>query len=162
MSRVVALLAIFVPTLACGYSTGQDAGGQGRTIAVPVFTNATLRRDLERDLTRAVQQEIISRTTYRLTDVSAGPELVMTGKITEISEMMLTQRSGTETRTSAVIMTAVITVENRRTGETVLDKKKITERQPFSPVKGETIRTAEQAAMRNMAERIVYSLSSGW
>ena len=48
MSRAAALLIFLVPLLGCGYSTGQDAGGHGRTIAVPVFTNTTLRRSLER------------------------------------------------------------------------------------------------------------------
>ena len=53
----LASLAVVLVLAGCGYSTGQISSGAGRTLAIPMFTNSTLRRDLERDLTRFVREE---------------------------------------------------------------------------------------------------------
>ena len=156
---------------ACGYSAGQISPGEGRSIAVPLFTNQTYRRDLERDITRAVQQEIVARTDFHLIDESSDPDLVITGKLVEVTEDLLSQRSEGRIRESSVIVTVVITVEDRRTGEKPVNKIRLTERQAFVPpavetdrivLKGESVRSAEIAAMRGLAERIVYTLSAPW
>ncbi|MHC4473638.1 MAG: LPS assembly lipoprotein LptE [Planctomycetota bacterium] len=159
MSRI-ALVALLVA--GCGYQAGQVVPGDGRTIAVPLFRNLTYRRDLERDLTRAVQQEILSRTRYHLVDEASDPDLVLKGRLLRVSEELLTQRSRGRIRESSVIVTVVVTVEDRRTGERPVAKVRLTERQAFVPVKNESLRTAEVAAMRGLAERIVYTLSAPW
>jgi outer membrane lipopolysaccharide assembly protein LptE/RlpB len=146
----------------CGYSAGNIADGSGRSLAVPLFRNQTYRRDLERDLTRNVQEEIRSRTRFNLTDESSDPDLVLRGKLLDVSEQVLSERSRGRIRESSVIITVSVRVEDRRTGEMRVEEVKLSERQSFAPVKGESVRTAEVAAMRNLAERIVYTLSSGW
>jgi hypothetical protein len=55
-----------------------------------------------------------------------------------------------------------ITIGESGTGRKVVDKVRLSERRAFAPVKGETVRTAENAAIRALAERIVYTLSGGW
>ena len=75
------LPVLLLPLAACGYSAGQVTSGEGRSIAVPLFKNQTYRRDLERDLTRAVQQEIVARTDFHLINESADPDLVIKGKL---------------------------------------------------------------------------------
>jgi outer membrane lipopolysaccharide assembly protein LptE/RlpB len=149
-------------TIGCGYQSGQVVPAGGRTIAVPLFTNRTYRPDLERDLTRAVQQEIVARTGFHIVDEAADPDLVLVGRLVSVSEEVLSQRSRGRIRESSVLVTAVVTVEDRRTGEKAVEKVRLTERQAFAPVKGESLRTAEVAAMRGLAERIVYTLSAAW
>lgn len=161
MIRRVALL-ILPFMLACGYQSGQVTGGDGRSIAIPVVINRTYRRDLERDLTRALHEEVRSRTRYRLVGESDDPDLLLTTALTRVSESVLSERDHAELRESSIQVSAHITVLDRRTGETILDNVPFQERRSFAPLKGESIRTAELAAMRALAERIVYSLADGW
>jgi outer membrane lipopolysaccharide assembly protein LptE/RlpB len=144
----------------CGYSAGQVAGGDGRSISVPMFVNTTFRRDLERDLTRFVREEIRNRSGYRVS--GENPDLVLTGKIVSISEDVLSERTRGQIRESSVLVEVEITVVDARTGKTVVPTRTIAERQSFVPVKNESIRTAEIEAMRSISERIVYSLDSDW
>lgn len=146
----------------CGYTAGAIVPGNGRTIAVPVFRNETFRRDLERDLTRHVAEEIRSSTTFRLVDVSSRPDLVLEGTLLDVSEDVLSERSAGEIRETSVTLTVSVTVTDPRTGEAVAGPTRIREREAFTPLKDESIRTAEAAAMRKIAARIVYTLARDW
>ena len=144
----------------CGYSVGQVSSGRGQTLAVPMFENTTLRRDLERDLTRFVREEIAARTSYALVD--SGADLTLSGRLTDVEEDVLSDRSKGRIRESSVAFTVVIDLRDEATGKAVLDSERIVERAAFVPVKGESIRTAEILVMRRIAERVVYSLSGRW
>ena len=163
MKAAGALILAALLAVSCGYSIGPVApGAGGRTIAVPAFENTTYRRDLERDLTRAVREEILARSDCRLVEISDHPDLVLTGTLVEVDERVLSESEGGELRESSVAVTAMVTLSDTRTGELLLDRSRLTEREPFVPAKGGSIRTAENAALRTLAERIVYSLSPGW
>ena len=146
----------------CGYTMGQDAGDERKTVAVPVFLNETLRRDLERDFTRFVREEIRSRTRYTLVDESASPDFVISGKLIDLQEQVLSEVEGGGIRESSVVFTVTVTVTAKDSEEPMVDNVQYIERQAFTGIKGESIRTAETTAMRTLAERIVYGLSSRW
>ena len=156
------LLLAVVLLAGCGYRMGQDVGGDGRSIAVPVFRNETLRRDLERDFTRFVREEIRSRSGFRLVDESAGPDLVLTGNLVSMEEQVLSETDTGGIRESSVVFEVSVTVRERGVETPVVDGREFIERQAFTGLKGESIRTAETTAMRTLAERIVYTLSPGW
>ncbi|MEN8148412.1 MAG: LPS assembly lipoprotein LptE [Planctomycetota bacterium] len=163
--RLAAAILLFLVPLSCGYSAGQISSGRGRTLAIPMFTNRTLRRDLERDLTRFVREEAAARTSYSLVDGSAA-DVVVTGKLVDVNEDVLSDRSKGGIRESSVVFTVVVTVTdrtgNRSGGRKIVDGRRMVERASFVPVKGESLRTAEVLVMRRIAERVVYSLSSEW
>ena len=50
----------------CGYMVGNGFGPEIRTVSVPLFQNNTYRRNIEYQLTEAVQKEIQNRTPFRL------------------------------------------------------------------------------------------------
>lgn len=160
MRRVALLLSLL--SAGCGYTAGAVVPGDGRTIAVPVFVNETFRRDLERDLTRHVAEEIRSHSTFRLVDVSSRPDLVLEGSLIDVSENVLSERSAGEIRESSVTLTVSVKVVDTRTGEAAVGPVTIRERKAFTPLKDESIRTAEAAAMRKIASRIVYTLARDW
>ena len=165
MRIITALIAaaLVAPLLVggCGYQSGQIASGNGRSIAVPLFVNETFRRDLERDLTRILQQEISARTDYHLT--SAGPaDLLLEGRIVDIREALISEREGGDIRESSVIVRIEFRVTDQKTGKMVVEKTQLQERQPFVPGTGESVRSAEIAAFHVLAEKMVYSLQTGW
>jgi len=155
----IALLLALVP--ACGYTAGPVASGEGVRLAVPVFLNQTFRRELDRDLTRFVREELLARTRYSLVEPGAA-DLVLRGRILDVSEDVLAQRSKGRIRETSVSFTVSIEIEDRRAGAPPGERVRLVERRAYAPEKGESIRTAEVAAMRRLAERIVYSLSPDW
>jgi hypothetical protein len=66
----------------CGYRLANKnlGGGEGRTIAVPTFTNSTTTYRIEQRVTEAVRQELIRRTRFRVVPEASG-DLVMTGEV---------------------------------------------------------------------------------
>jgi lipopolysaccharide assembly LptE-like protein len=160
--RWAALVAIVLATLGgCGYQAGHVAEGNGERLCVPLFSNETFRRDQEKDLTRAVHEEFAARTGYHLVSEEQA-DLVLTGRLVDLTEGVISERDNSVIRVSSVLVTVEVTVTNRKTGEQVVEPTVLKERQPFAPVKGESIRTAELAAYRILAERIVQLLSSQW
>ncbi len=153
-------LLVLLPA-GCGYQSGQITSGEGRSIAVPLFENETFRRDLEKDLTRTVHQELTARTNYHLVSKDRA-DLLLEGRILDIREAAISEREGGIIRESSVIVTIEIRVTDLKSGELVVKATELKERQPFVPVTGESVRTAEIAAFRILAEKVVYSLQSGW
>lgn len=146
----------------CGYRGGPIAGGDGRSIEVRFFTNETYRRELHRDLSRHVAAEIRSRSGYRLADPSGSPDLVLEGALVDVDEDVLSERGRGEIRESSVTLRARVVLRNARTGEAVAGPFVAESRRAFAPVMGESLRTAEEAAMKDLAEKIVYSLAESW
>ena len=158
--RATALLVLTV-LAGCGYSSGLVVPGDGRCIEVRMFENRTFRRDLERDQTRLVLEAVRARTGLRIAAPGETADLVITGAIVAAEEQVLSERGKGELRESSV----VLDVEFRVTGsdgEPVVEPTRFTQRAAFAPVKSESVRTAELAAMREIAERIVYSLARDW
>jgi len=159
--RFLAALVLSSLIIACGYQSGQIASGKGQSIAVPLFVNETFRRDLERDLTRILQEEITARTDYHL--ASAGTaDLLVEGRIVDIREALISEREGGIIRESSVIVRVEFRVTDQKTGQVVVEKTELQERQPFIPGTGESVRSAEIAAFHVLAEKMVYSLQTGW
>jgi hypothetical protein len=160
-SASVPALVLAVLLAGCGYQSGQIASGKGQSLAVPMFQNETFRRDLEKDLTRIVHQEISARTNYHLVSRERA-DLLLEGQIVELREAAISEREGGIIRESSVIVRVSFRITNLKTGEVVVERTELRERQPFVPVTGESVRSAETAAFRVLAEKIVYSLQAGW
>jgi outer membrane lipopolysaccharide assembly protein LptE/RlpB len=161
MRLAIPVLVLVVAT-SCGYTAGQITSGEGRTVAIPMFQNMTYRRDLERDLTRFVRDEITARTSYTVAGDPAGADVVVVGKLMDVEEDVLSDRSKGRIRESSVAFTVELTITDRTGGESVVTNRRIIERAAFVPMKGESIRSAEIAVMRKIGERVVYSLESEW
>jgi hypothetical protein len=154
-------LAALVPA-GCGYTTRSFVNEYARTVAVPVFDNRTRRHDLEWEVTRAVVERIHDRTHLRVVDPGDQPDLVLTGTLRDVDEDVLARRRFQRVRESAVFVVAEVEVVDRRTGAVVVPRQRVAERESFTPVLGEDLRTAREAAVRELAERVVHRLEQGW
>lgn len=73
--------------VACGYHVGGQATrlpADLRVIAVPAFQNETTLMRLEQRLTRAVMEEFIRRTDYRIVGSEQGADAVLRGTVSSI------------------------------------------------------------------------------
>jgi len=162
MKRALVFAALLASLCACGYTTGSLAGRSAKTIAVPVFENPTRRHDLEWELTRAVVEEIHSRTALRVVSPSDSPDLVLKGVLVDVDEEVLSHGDNQRIRESAYFLSAEVEVVDGRSGAVVVKKSRVTERESFVPAIGEDARTAREEAGRSLAERIVERLEQAW
>ncbi|MFT4113069.1 LPS assembly lipoprotein LptE [Silvibacterium sp.] len=83
----------------CGYHTAGQAShlpSNVRTLAVPIFVNASQSYHVEVQFTQATIKELTSRTSYRVTPASnADTDATLTGTITAFSVVPLTYNSET-------------------------------------------------------------------
>ncbi len=88
MIRKIAIILLGVTLAACGYKVSGRYNGLPehiRTIAVPTFTNQTLRSGLEQTLTSAVKKEFLQRGSYRIVADPAAADAVLGVKILNYS-----------------------------------------------------------------------------
>jgi hypothetical protein len=161
---VPAMALVLVPALAalvapgCGYHLGYETAPGVRTVAVPIFQNATfpLRREVEYDLSSAFRQEIQARTDLRIIDESAGPDMIVRGKILEFRERVVAE-SRTDVKTESTLIAHVeLRIENYRDG--TLRVEKVSDTEPFSIESGESFRDGAKRAIGNLAEKLVVAL----
>src|SRR5450755_1329449 len=80
--RLALVIAGALLAAACGYHTGGRADLVPKTvhtIAVPAFTNQTIRYKLTDQLPEAITREFISRTRYRIVSDPTAADAVLTG-----------------------------------------------------------------------------------
>ena len=101
----------------CGYklTTKQANAGEGRTIAVPTFSNTTTTYRVEQRLSDALRRELVQRTKYKVATGESGDVLV-TGEVLRYSASPSTINSG---RASSYIISVEvrIAVTDTRSGE---------------------------------------------
>ena len=101
----------------CGYklATKRTNAGEGRTIAVPTFTNATTTYRVEQRLSDALRRELVQRTKYNVASGDSGDVLV-TGEVLRYSASPSTIISG---RASSYIISVEVRVAitDTRSGE---------------------------------------------
>jgi len=162
LTGLAALLLSAVLLSACGYRVGSLVPSNHSTIAVPIFENTTERHDLEWEVTRAVVEELQSRSHLLVVSERDNPDLVLNGALVRVDEDILSRRKRQRPRENVLFLTAEITVTDPKTGQAVLAKKRVTERESFTPMVGESIRSARQEAVRTLAERVVQALEEGF
>lgn len=109
------LLLVWLVTVGCGYHVGGQATrvpASVKVIAVPAFKNQTTVMRLENRLTRAVMQELIERTNYRVVGETAGADAVLEGTVLQATTAPVIF-DPTTGRASAVQVEVVLAVELR-------------------------------------------------
>src|SRR5438552_18517554 len=78
--KLIIVLCLFATS--CGYHLAgrQLSDGNGRSIAVPTFTNRTTTYKVEQQLAEEVRRELIRRTHFKVTPENTG-DVVVTGEV---------------------------------------------------------------------------------
>lgn len=151
----LALLGLLVSLApGCGYSAGYRVPPGVRSIAVPVFNNATfpLRREVELDLTSALRKEILTRTTLRLAEASEA-DLAVFGTILELRERLVAEGRADQKTESSISIEVDLIVEDYLSSRQW--REKVSVREPLSVQIGETFDVARSRAIGNLAEKIL-------
>lgn len=168
-SLVAAVVTSAAGVAGCGYTTAPMYSDQVRTICVPIFESKTYRRDLEFRLTEAVIKEIEKKTPYKVVR-QGNADTQLTGVIRYLDKNTLTETRQDEPREVQVTLAVDVTWKDLRTGEllmsghapkqpTVMTIRNTAE---FVPEFGESITTAGQEAIEDLAEQIVAMMETPW
>jgi hypothetical protein len=153
------LLALAAGLGGCGYSVGSLYGDDVETIAVDVFTNDTFRRDIELELTREVVKQVRLRTGWRIAGRGEA-DVVLTGRILNVRDNVLSETERNLTLESSVIITAEARLTDLKTGKLIRKVRRTTAESYLIP-RGESRVTALTEAVFKLAEDLVQALE-GW
>jgi hypothetical protein len=140
-----------------------------RTVHVPVFRSESVRKDLGERVTEAVIKEIEMRTPYKVV-TSPNADSLLTGRITRESKQVAANNRYNDARDIQTELTAEVTWTNRR-GELLMQAGGIPLPQwdievlassSFLPEAGQSLVTAQQAAIERLAREIVSQMEIWW
>lgn len=139
----------------CGYSIGYRETPGVRTVAVPTFHNATfpIRREIEYEITSAFRQELQARTSLRIIDELASPDMVVRGRILEFRERVVAEGKQDQKTESSLVALVELQIENYKGG--TLRVERVSDVEPFSIQAGESFDDGRRRAIRNLAEKLV-------
>lgn len=171
-SQLVALLAVVAIAPGCAmYQFGSASMFRSgiRTVHVPVVRNDTFRHDLGIRLTEALVKEIERRTPYKVTG-DPNADSVLTCRVVDEAKRVLTETETDDPRA----LDAVIAVEATwagRSGQLLMQNSVVPngslamtfgQDSRFVPEAGQSIDSATQATIEDLAERIVNQMECRW
>ncbi len=150
----------------CSYRADKDmsrargANGNLPDVAVIPFDNETFRRGLEVRLTRLVADEVRTRSP-RAPQAKDSADWILEGTIRHAGERVLSEDRKDEIRESSFEVTVEVTLVERSTQKT-LKTDSFTTRETYSARAGRiaTLEQAQEEALRDLAENIVYWLEA--
>lgn len=165
--RLAFCLLIFAP--GCGYTVGNNFTRDIKTVAVPIFENDTNRRGLQFQLTEAVQSEITKRTPYRLAK-GLDADTRLTGRITSVKKNVLGETRFDDPRELQMTMMVEVRWEDMRTGQVLAQQEiplspdaiPMTSQSEMAPEVGQSLATAMDESMQQMARKIVQLMEIPW
>ena len=154
----------------CGYKrvdSGSALVGDARTIAIPTFSNPSLRYRVEQRFTEAVTREILRRNRkLRVVSEQSKPDLVLTGEVKDFrSGGALLDDTG-RTRVYQVIVVAGVTLRDQRNQQVLFDNQRMVFRGEYELAGDpESFFNEEDPAVsrlaREFAESVVSTLVNG-
>ena len=103
------------------------------TVCLNMFDNRSFRRDVEYSLTDALAKRIESETPYKLQSDENQADSLMTGQILNIQESILTvERETGQALEKELIIEAVVSWKDLKTGELLLDNEPVTTTASYS------------------------------
>ncbi len=159
----MALAGLGIMALAgCGYTTRSIYPTSIATVAVPVFKSSTFRRNLEFELTEAIDKNIEARTPYKISGESHA-DSILTGKIVSVQENVLTNRLQNNLPQETQITIVVnFTWKDARTGKVLVRRVNFARSSTVVPQIGQRLTDAESAAIDSLARSIVDEMQLPW
>ena len=133
-----------------------------QTVAVPIFQNRSFTRGVEFELTKAVVQQIESRTPYKVVDRSEA-DTILEGEITNVHTNP-TSYSPTSVTPQAQLLTVTVnfTWKEIRTGKILCQRKAFDQSVAYYPLLAEDQEVGRSDAVTRLALGIVRELEADW
>lgn len=148
----------------CGYSFRAPFDKSVQTVFVPMFKSQAFARDVEKDLTRQVQQEIIRRSPYKLVSRLEDADTVLSGTINYVDKNIIVEApTNLPRQLTRIVNVSVNWVHNPPTeAEKNRPPTMVSETTNFVPEVGETALTATTKVNSRLAAQIVDMMEQPW
>jgi hypothetical protein len=147
-----------------GYSSRSIYPTDVSSVAVPIFANNTLVRDVEFELTDALIKEIESRTPYKVTAESRA-DTILLGQVQKV-QLDQFSKSRLTGLSEEVIVTVTIDFQwkDLRSGKTLVERRSFAGNALFTPSRpsSETIELGQFAVVQQLARDTVAELRADW
>lgn len=147
-----------------GYTFKDAHRADVRSVAVPVFENATFHHGLEFQLTDAIIKEIHRSTPWRVVSRDEA-DTTISGSITSVELRRLSRGSETGlAQEVAVDMAVAFEWKRNRSGEVLLARRNFRAPESFVPARGarERLEFGEAATIDQLARDLVAELRASW
>jgi hypothetical protein len=153
----------------CGYMVGNVYQSEIRSVHVPIFTNTTYRREIEYQLTESVQKQIQQRTPFRLARANEA-DTQLTGRIVQLRKNRMSETANDDPRQLEYALYVEVTWQDLRTGKLLAEQQvpinadvvQLQSQVSFAPEIGESLATATQTAVDQLARQIVDMMEAPW
>ena len=162
MMRTIFLAPLLLLCTGClGYQARMDMPDGVKTIAVDVFRNQTLYREVEFEFTNALRRELSAKTPLRIETVATA-DAVITGDLVDYVRKVL-RESQTDMPTEYRITLVVnYTVTNLKTGAVIAQAQRMRRSVEYQVLRGETEAGAREEATRELARNVVQDAFLRW
>ena len=151
-----------------GYMIGGPYDQQIRTVEVPIFEATSYRRGLDLQLTEAVQKQIQQRTPFRV--VKDGGDTRLTGRIIDLRKSVLGETRNDDPRELQVNLALEVVWEDLRAGKVLAQEQfpltpgmaALRSQAEFAPEVGQSLATATQQSLNQMARQVVDLMETPW
>ena len=150
-----------------GYTTESLYPQNIRTVYVPIFKSREMRRELEFALTEAVIKEIEKKTPYKVVP-KLQADTMIEGEVQYLAKRVLTENADDDPSQLEVTLTARVRWKDLRTGEQLVEARAVTQPRVvadaarFIPTLGESMTTAADEAVKDLAEKVVEMMEAPW
>ena len=160
-------LSLFVCLCGCapwaGYSQQPLFPEDVDTIYLNMFDNQTFWRNMEYDLTDALAKRIEARTPYKIVSDQDLADTVMTGQITSVSQgVLMTDRDTGNSVEQELILRAVVSWKNYKTGALLADNEAVVASASFSTALQQHEAYGSKLATNRLAVKIVELMENRW
>ena len=160
----IACLAIAACSGAKGWKAGSTLPGKYRSIAVPVFQNASYDRQVGYQLTEALQKRLQQSSPYAIVGEGTA-DTVLRGKVTRVDLKQISQSLGTGL-TEELGCTVTIDWEwiDMRTGKPIIARNGFASSgmAVASRPQAEPLDLARYQAVQRLADDIVANMQADW
>lgn len=164
-----ALVAASLTALAgCGYMVGDGFDRQVRSVEVPMFETSSLRRGIEVQLTEAVQKQVQLRTPFRV--VKGDADTRLSGRVVDLRKSVLGETLYDDPRELQLNLVVEVVWEDLRSGRILAERQipvtpelvSLRSQADFAPEVGQSLATAMQQSINQMARQIVNLMETPW
>jgi hypothetical protein len=146
-----------------GYSSKSLYPDDVGTVYVEMFDNQSFRRGIEYELTDALAKRIEAQTPYKIVTSRDRADTIISGQIVQANESVLsTEREVGRALEKSVELHAVVTWKNLRTGELLIDNKRVSASASFSEWQNQDFIYGSVIAANSLADKIAESMETGW
>jgi hypothetical protein len=152
--KLIVFTACFL--LGCGYHFGARLPEDIVSVEVPIFSNNTLIRGVEFELTDALTRELKSRTPAKLVD--GGADAVLSGTVAAYRKVPVYE-SGGEVIAGRITVTVSFRLSKSAPGNALIEGSE-TETQDYDTRVGVTELDARREAVREIARKIISGIEA--